>query len=132
MRRAAAVLFALVLIAAGCGDDDTSSTSSSSTSSSNPATSSPPATVTSTPAPDDDTAAAITAGVDVVYPGVPDGKAVDWARSSCRDRLDGLDDEQLVGRIVQRFAGGARPDPTPAQAEQILELLELDAWCVPA
>ena len=72
----------------------------------------------------------IEAEVATIYPRVPDGKATDWARSVCADILqDEFADDALTGRIVQRFSGGDRPDPTAEQAAEILRVVRAGGWC---
>lgn len=85
-----------------------------------------------TPAPDAGAAVLLEDEVASLYPGVPEGKTVDWARSTCSDMLaEDLTDDQIVTRTQQRFAGGDRPDPTPEQAAQIIQFIEAGEWCVP-
>ncbi len=72
--------------------------------------------------------APIEAAVAAIYPGVPEGKATDWAQSTCSDL--GKDEATLVDNVRQRFAGGDRPDPTPEQAAQILAVIRASGFCV--
>lgn len=114
MRRLMAVTLALVL--AGCAaDEGTASTTTEAA---------PRPTVPHPPDPD-----GLAEQIDQIYPGVPDGKAADWARSTCGDMIDGVDGDALVARVVARFAGGDRPDPTPEQAAAIIDLVEVGGWC---
>lgn len=82
-----------------------------------------------TPRPTASEAATIEAGVAAVYPGVPAGKATDWAISVCSDIRAGRPESSLVRNIQMRYAGGSRPDPTTAQAEQILDIVRSVGFC---
>jgi hypothetical protein len=74
-------------------------------------------------------AAAIESGVAAVYPGVPAGKAADWAVSVCSDIVAGKPDSTVARNVQLRFSGGGRPDPTQAQAEQIVVIIESAGFC---
>lgn len=104
MRRLA--LVALLLIAA-CGDDDTAT-----------APTAPPGTTTAEGADP-----VLEGQIAAIYPDVPVGKATDWAIALCGDIAAGMDGDALLERAAARFAGGLRPDPTPEQAAQILEVV---------
>ncbi|MCB1255585.1 MAG: hypothetical protein KDB26_00665 [Microthrixaceae bacterium] len=82
-----------------------------------------------TPRPTLTEARVIEAVVAAIYPGVPDGKAADWAISTCADMREGQPDESLVQGIVIRFAGGNRPDPTERQAAAILVVIRSAGFC---
>ncbi len=84
-----------------------------------------------TPRPTADQAREIEAGVAAVYPGVPEGKATDWAIAVCADIRDDKDEATVLRNVSLRYAGGSRPDPTPAQAAQILEVIRAGGWCTP-
>lgn len=84
-----------------------------------------------TPTPSEAEALLLEDVVAQLYPGVPEGKAVDWARSTCADMLTGdFTEDEIVARTQQRFAGGDRPDPTAEQAAQIILFIEAGEWCV--
>lgn len=119
MRRNLLVLLAvLALVGCGSSSDDGSST-----------TEAPAETLATTPRPDAQAGAELEAAVAAIYPGVPAGKATDWAVSICRDVLDGVAPADLVDRTVARFAGGSRPDPTPEQAESIVAAVRAAGFC---
>lgn len=83
-----------------------------------------------TPEPTAEQAAAIESAVADIYPGVPEGKATDWARSTCSDLLrNEFDENELAQRVIMRFSGGDRPDPTSDQALMILAAIESGGWC---
>lgn len=74
--------------------------------------------------------AGIVVAIDAIYPGIEQPRYIlNWADYLCGDIDEGLSGEQLRRRAVMRFAGGDRPDPTPAQAAQIIELIESSGWC---
>jgi hypothetical protein len=63
--------------------------------------------------------------IAAIYPGVPDGKAGDWAGDVCsRSTVEGISGQQLLDYVQAKFAGGTRPDPTPEQATEILAEIE--------
>lgn len=58
-----------------------------------------------------------------IYPGVPGDKAADWAGYVCEYIAEpGHGDE--IRYVIGRFSGGSRPDPTPAQAAELLDVIE--------
>lgn len=123
---------ALPLLAACSADEPTTAATTTTTvqASDDDTTAAEAAGVPPTPTPSDEQAAELEAAVAAVYPGVPEGKATDWARSTCFDRLrDGLEGDALTERITRRFTGGDRPSPTPEQAEAILAAIDAGGWC---
>lgn len=83
-----------------------------------------------TPRPTVGQAQQIEMAVSAVYPGVPSGKATDWAIYTCSDILDGQTEEKLIRIVTTRFAGGTRPDPTATQAATILDIIRASGFCV--
>lgn len=82
-----------------------------------------------TPRPTAAQARLIEEGIASAYPGVPPGKATDWAINTCDEIRSGRTDEELLDSIQARYAGGDRPDPTRTQAEQILNVIRDIAFC---
>lgn len=61
---------------------------------------------------------------------MPAGKYTDWTVALCSDRRGGMTDRAaLEARIIVRFAGGDRPDPTPEQAAQMLNVILANDSC---
>ena len=86
-------------------------------------------TVSTTPRPDEATAAELETAIAGIYPGVPDGKATDWAVSTCQQILTGTPRATLEANVARRYSGGNRPDPTPDQARAILAAIESAGFC---
>lgn len=82
-----------------------------------------------TPRPSSAQAEQLETEIGAVYPGVPAGKATDWAVDVCRDKLAGHDPAELLERVQQRYAGGTRPDPTAEQAQAILDAIDRAGFC---
>ena len=82
-----------------------------------------------TPRPSSEQAEQLETEISAVYPGVPAGKATDWAVAVCKDKRDGHDQAELLERIQRRYAGGNRPDPTPEQAQAILDAIARAGFC---
>lgn len=72
----------------------------------------------------------LVADVDAIYPGIGEARyIVNWSEYLCDDIDDGMSGTALTQRAIDRFAGGSRPDPTPAQAEQIIAAVESSGLC---
>lgn len=89
-------------------------------------------TVSTTPRPSLGEATSLEAELAAIYPGVPKGKYTDWSVSVCSDLLRGITGAELEGNLIYRFSGGTRPDPTPEQARQMLEVISTNGFCTGA
>lgn len=135
------VVMVAVVLAAGCSSDDIATPSStSSTFESVAGSMTPDGDVADdaichdlpqgcTPRPTDEQARVIERQIAAVYPGLPEGKATDWAIYTCDDARRGMDSEALVEQVTRRYAGGDRPDPVRAQAVAILGVIERSGFC---
>lgn len=129
VKRAVSALAAALLLSAGCGSDEPAATDTT-VQDDDGTTLVEAAGVPPTPTPSDAQAAELEAAVAAIYPDVPEGKAADWARSTCGDMLrDGLEGGPLLERIQRRFTGGDRPEPTTDQAQAILDAVNAGGWC---
>lgn len=71
------------------------------------------------------TPSALAAAVEQVYPGLPPGKADDWAAMVCGYVAEGTHDAAAIDRYVRmRFAGGQRPDPSAEQVAALLGIIK--------
>ena len=113
----------LVGAPAGCGEDSSDDERASATSTTGAVTPG------GTPRPDAQQSAAIEAGVASVYPGLPEGKAAEFAIGVCQDLRQGWEGAQLRAGTVAHFGGGDRPDPTDEQADQIVEVIRSSGYC---
>lgn len=89
-------------------------------------------TVSTTPRPSLGEATSLEAELAAIYPGVPEGKYTDWSVSVCSDLLRGITGAELEGNLIYRFSGGTRPDPTPEQARQMLDVITTNGFCTGA
>lgn len=64
-----------------------------------------------------------------IYPGVPEGKATDWARDFCGYTRGNPDPAAVERYVIMKFAGGSRPDPTPEQAQAIIAAVGAAGVC---
>ena len=127
---ALALLLAPITLVACGGDDDSSSstTTTEAAADSGTAASTDAPTAALEPAGD---SSDLVATIEQYYPGVPADQAEAGANDVCDGIKDGLTMDDLVSRVVEKFGGDGRADPTVEEAEEIIAIvrLKLDGCC---